>query len=116
MEYVNLYGVMCNTDLTEGRGLEYIKQFCASKTTAKRLAKRAYIMGSDAPIVAIQAIEVNGTLYVPGVRIEQPSIEDKKEEEEMEQKRIAQEAKNAALEKAKSLGMTEEDIKALMGA
>lgn len=115
LEPLTFYGVHTNTDLTEGRGTEYISRFCVSKTTANRLAKKAYVMGSDAPVEVVNAFKIDGRIFVSGGWIDHPSKEDREGDLKLEQQRIAKEAKDAALEKAKSLGMTDADIKALMG-
>lgn len=103
VETKTLYSVWCNTDRTEGRGYEYVKYFCELKSTAIRLSKKGYVQGSDCPVKEISGYIIDGKLYLPHVMVEYPTKED------LEQEKIIA-AREAAFEKAKSLGLTEEDI------
>ena len=97
--------VYTNTDLTEGRGYQFPIAVCETVATARRLAKKAYVMGSDAPVEEREVIRHNGEWYGP-VRVVQPTAEDM----------IVQAAftkQLSALEKAKAAGLTDEDINAL---
>ena len=100
-----LWAVYTNTDLTEGRGSQYVKYFCQYEATAIRLAKRGYVQGSDCPVKQIEVLDLNGTLVLPMsvLKIEQPNQED-----EGLEKRII--ARKQAVERAKTAGLSDEDI------
>lgn len=109
-----VYAVWTNTDLTEGRGQEYIEYLCEKRSTAKRLAKKNYVQGTDSRVTEQKLFKSGYTWYGP-VRIIQPSQDDLIDEKLLEAEEKAKQAKAAAIEKAKSLGLTEDDIKALRG-
>ena len=106
--------VWSNTDLTEGRGYEYAKYICAKESTATRLAKKAYVMGSDARVTKTELILHNNQWCGP-VFIHGPSKEDEQLERQLEEQRRVKAAKDAAIERAKALGLTDADIAALRG-
>jgi hypothetical protein len=105
-----LYVAYTNTDCTEGRGTDVPIATCESEITAKRLAKRRYIQGSDGPVREISLLQHDGKWYAPlgCINIIPPSDEDK-----LEIAAIA--AKNSAMDKARAAGLTDDDIKALIG-
>lgn len=105
MADVILWAVSCNDDLTEGRGREYVKFFCRSEATAARLAKRGYVQGSDCPVYPVKALILEGKHVLPMalINIIEPSVDDEKA-----QRRINE--KNVVIEKAKSLGLTDDEI------
>lgn len=97
-----------NTDLIEGRGLEIPYAVCLSETTALRMGEKKSVQGSNCRVTKEIAVEIEGQarrLYGP-TRVHHPSQEDKKHD-----KRIAR--KRAAIERAKELGMTAEEIAAI---
>lgn len=108
-----LYAVWTNTDLTEGRGREFIQYHCEKQATANRLAKKNYVMGTDSRVTTEKMFYVNGRWYAPGPCIIPPTDADNAEEHRLEQERKAAEAKAKALAKAKELGLTEADLAAL---
>ena len=108
-----IYAVWTNTDLTEGRGREYIQYHCENESTARRLAKNNYVMGTDSRVTVEKMFYLNGHWFAPSPRIVQPSREDEIENRRLEAERKAAEAKAVALAKAKELGMTEADLAAL---
>ncbi len=96
-----------NTDLTEGRGTQYPLCVCDQKSTAIRISRGKYIMGSDCPVTEQWAYQVNGLWYVPGninpgnagdIAIEQASRE-----------------KENILQRLKEAGFSERDINILTG-
>lgn len=91
-----------NTDNTEGRGRQVPKAVCETKATALRIGRRGYIQGSDCPVSSRIAVKINNSWLVPGV------IHIATREDEAKQKRIDEQ--QTAIEKAKSLGLTDEDI------
>lgn len=112
---VPVWAVWTNTDLTEGRGREYIKCFCEIEATAQRIAKGGYVMGTDGRVTQESLIRVDGKWYGPGPLREPPSVADKQREAELSRERAARAAKAAALERARTLGLTDEEIAALSG-
>lgn len=102
--------VWTNTDLTEGRGLEYIKYHCLLESTAKRLAKGSYVMGTDSRVTVEKSYIIDGIPYYKCPLIIHPSIEDKQLEEKFIAERNKEERKKAVLKKAKDLGLTDEEI------
>jgi hypothetical protein len=108
-----IWAVYVNTDLTEGRGYQYPLYLCETKTTAQRMAKGKNVMGSDGDVIEVLAYHVRDVgLLVPGsmTQIIPPSAEDRAAE-------AAQQAKIrkiAACERARELGLSEQDIEALL--
>lgn len=94
-----------NTDLTEGRGAQYPLVVCDAQATAKRLGKGKSVQGSDCLVKEGLAVRIDGRWLAP-TRIEAPSQED-------EMRQAAIDAKREAIAKAKSLGLSEDDIKAI---
>jgi len=78
-----MFAVWSNTDLTEGRGQEYVRAFCHCETTARRIAKGAYVMGSNAPISQETVYLINNRWYYSNVYIETPTNEDIAENEKL---------------------------------
>lgn len=106
----SLWLVSTNTDLTEGRGYEKPIALCRMKETALRLGRKRYVQGSDCPVQEVKLLHHDGRWYVPYpvTNITEPSAEDIAEHN----KRMAYEA---AAEKAKAAGLSDEDIKNLRG-
>ena len=94
-----------NTDCTEGRGYDIPIAVCESETTAIRLAKGRYVQGSNGPVRKVEVIEVDGEFFYPtsAVKLVPPTKEDLAQDALLEAKRVA-------IEKARSAGLTEEDI------
>ncbi len=108
-----VYAVWTNTDLTEGRGREYIQYHCEKEATANRLAKKNYVMGSDSRVTAEKMFYVNGRWFAPGANIIPPTDADNAEEHRLEAERKAKEEKARVLAKLKDLGITEAELKVL---
>lgn len=108
VDAATLWAVYTNTDLTEGRGNQYVKHFCKTKATALRLAKGGYVQGCDCPVKPVEVLNFEGNAVLPAslIQIVNPTRED-----EAEDARLA--AKQIALEKAKAAGLTDDDIKLL---
>jgi hypothetical protein len=96
-----------NTDLTEGRGVQYPFAVCDSQTTALRIGAKKYVMGSDCPVDARVAVFIDHEWLVPGM-IRPPTEEDTK----LDEKRAE---KSAALQRLKNAGVSDADLK-LLGA
>lgn len=105
---ITLWAVYTNSDLTEGRGRQFVQHFCRTEATAKRLAKRGYVQGTDCPVEPVKAVEFDGKYVLPMslLKIEEPSKED-----EIAAVRI--DAHRAAIMRAKELGLTDDEIKSL---
>lgn len=108
MSATTLWAVYTNSDLTEGRGREYVAHFCKTEATALRLAKRGYVQGCDCPVRPVEVLELDGKHVLPTslLNIVHPTEADRAVEV-----RLA--AKKQAFEKARSAGLTDEEIKLL---
>lgn len=102
-----VFCVWSNTDCNEGRGYPFVQFFCETKSTAIRLSKGCGIQGSNGKVTESVGYVIDGKLYVTGVLIKNPTKEDSEQE-------AISSAREAALEKAKQLGLTDEDIEALI--
>lgn len=100
-----VYVAWTNSDLTEGRGIQYPLAVCSLEATATRIGKGNYVQGDDCPITRENSVRIEGKWLVPG-RIIGPSPEDM-ESEKSERKR------RAVLMRAKAAGLTDEDIETL---
>lgn len=96
------FAVLVNTDLTEGRGRQYIKHICETEATARRLAKKADVQGTNGTVLTITLEKRNAAWFGP-VYVEPPTDADK-----MAQLRL--DAIRDAEQKALSLGLTTDDI------
>lgn len=94
-----------NTDRTEGRGYEVPLLVAECPETAFRLGRGGGVQGGPCTVTESIAVRVRNQWLVPGV-IHKESDEDKK-------LRAQREAREAVLAKAKSLGLTEQEIEAL---
>lgn len=101
-----LWAVYTNTDLTEGRGRQYVKHFCAMQATARRLAKHGYVQGGDCPVSEVKVLILNGQHVLPTslIKVEQPTRED----EAVEARLVA---RAEAVQRAKDAGLSADDIK-----
>ena len=97
-----IFIVWTNTDLTEGRGYQIPIAYCEKEATAKRLAKKKGVMGSDASISQYAALNCNGEWLAP-IRIETSTKED-----DEQQKKI--DAYNKAVKKARDAGLSDFDL------
>lgn len=106
------FAAYSNTDLTDGRGEEYPYVICKTKITAERLGEGAYVAGTDCPVREVTVFEYMGMTYGP-IFINQPTQTDIHLQEQREKCEQAERKKLAAIEKAKSLGLSEQDLEAL---
>lgn len=104
-ETEKLWAVHTNSDLTEGRGRQFVRYWCKLQATAIRLAKRGYVQGSDCPISQIDVLILDGKRVLPAnlINIEPPTPADEAAEKEIE-------ARDAALSRAKAAGLSDDDI------
>lgn len=103
-----------NTDLTEGRGWEYPLAICELEATANRLGKGNYVQGSDCRVTEFTAVYHGGYWCAP-YRLVAATDEDHRKEAQIADARRRKAARDAAIEKAKQLGLSEDDIAALKG-
>ena len=99
-------------DKSEGRTAPWPWLISESQTTAKRLGKKKYIQGSDSPVEEDIAVKINNTWYAP-CRIIQPNNDDSKQDKIIEQKQALLDRQNLAIERAKELGLSAEDVEIL---
>lgn len=100
-----VWAVYTNTDLIEGRGREYVVCLCETYATAKRRAFKNGVRGTDADVFEVELVKHGASWYGP-VEIEKPTDDDIRQQQAIDLKLAAQ-------KKARELGLTEEDIKAL---
>lgn len=104
-ETKTVYIVWTNTDLTEGRGFQVPLHICETMATAIRLSKRAGVQGCDADVRSFEAVKVGAQWCAPFV------LKTATREDVQAQKQI--DARNAALAKAKAVGLSDDDLRAL---
>lgn len=112
METKEIYLVMVNTDLTEGRGHTYPKYICQYESTARRLAKKACVQGSDGRVEPYNSPKVGNQFLAP-YRLLGMSRDDEPMEKKIQKQKQKKIAKEAAIQRAKDLGLSAEDIKLL---
>ena len=105
MEIKKVWVSWINTDLTEGRGRQIPLCVCESKATSIRMGRKKNVQGCNAEIRGAIAVKYEGKWLGP-CNIISPSSEDKIEDAKENNYQIAK-------EKAKKLGLSEEDISAL---
>jgi hypothetical protein len=108
-----LYAVYINTDLTEGRGSQYPRFICEKQSTATRLAKGADVQGCNGTVQPVNVFWYCRKWYGPIIGIEYPTDNDKKEELRLQELEKQKERYSQAVENAKQLGLTDEDLKVL---
>jgi hypothetical protein len=109
-----VFGVITNSDLTEGRGTPYIQKFCFAEATAKRLAEKAGVQGRNARVAPVTLRY--GPCWLAPISIAQihtPTPADNEAQRLLDEKHRAEELKEAALNKARAAGLSDEDIEAL---
>jgi len=106
--------VWVNADLTEGRGPLLPRYVCSCESTAVRLGKGKDVQGSDAKVVQQEAIWHRNNWCAP-VEIIAPSQKDLEADARLEIARAADRRRAEALERARQVGLSEDDIAALGG-
>lgn len=105
VETRKVFAVIGNTDCTEGRGNRFVKAYCETLATAKRLGHKGYVQGGDCPIEMHTLYMVDGnTRWLGPVKIEVPTDVDRKVQVKLDEIQ-------AALDAAKAAGLTDEQIK-----
>jgi len=101
------WAVLVNSDLTEGRGRERIRCICELEATAIRLARRASTQGSDGTVWPVELLHHQGRTYGP-IDLELATAADVKAQQVLDRRR-------EVIEKARALGMAEDEIEFLKG-
>lgn len=94
-----------NTDVTEGRGLQYPFAISESRACAIRLGHKGSVMGSDCTVEPFDAPYIDGRYLFPAL-VHQSAREDDERDKRWTEKQKAKEA-------AKLAGLTNEQIEAL---
>lgn len=108
------YVAWTNTDLTEGRGWQIPLAVCEFEATARRLGVKKNVQGCDCPVEQSEIYLINNRWYGP-INLISPSKEDTAIETKIRAAEAALAAKMVVIEKAKALGLSEEDIAVLKG-
>lgn len=110
MEAKQVWLVITNTDLTEGRGKEVRLAFCEEYATARRLGKGKYVQGGDCPITKCELFKPEGkSAWFGPVTVEKPSAQDSADQSIID-------AREAALVKARDAGLSDAEIKMIQKA
>lgn len=99
------YVAYTNSDLTEGKGHDVPIAVCEIEATARRLARKQYVQGTDGPVRRCTLYSHNGYWYAP-TAVVKPTEEDKRAQASID-------VKAAAEAKAKAAGLSDEEIAAL---
>lgn len=83
---IKVFYVHTNTDLTEGRGKEYVLHVCYHETTAHRLAKGNYVQGLNCPVKEGYIEFRDGTWWQRLSYVVPPTEEDKRVENDQNNK------------------------------
>lgn len=107
-EKITVYAVYANSDLTEGRGREYVSMYTTSISHAHRVARNAYVQGSTAPVKEAVIWKFGNYYFDPGskITISAPSNKDLLNDEFIV-------TYKGILNRAKELGLTEDEINTL---
>ena len=97
-----------NTDRTEGRGSEVPLAVCEIESTAIRCGKGKHVQGANCPVTKAPALKIDGQMFSL-TRIFPPTTEDLAQQERSEKR-------EAALERARKAGLSEDDIQAIVDA
>lgn len=112
------YVAWSNTDCTEGRGYEYPIAVSWNEETAKRVGKGRYVMGSDCRVTKEVALKVSdgsitGKRWLAPVRFENETEADRQAQAKKFLEESRKKKREEAIKKAKDLGLSDEDLKAL---
>lgn len=109
-----VYLVYNNTDLNEGRGREYVYAIAELEVTAERLAKGAGVHGCDCRVVEFETVlfydENKRYLPLDVIPFFPPTIDDINQQKERDRKLEEKRKFEIVLQKAKDLGLTDEEI------
>lgn len=107
-----------NSDGTEGRGQQLVKALCEKEATARRLANGCDVQGSDGHVTRVPIFQLkDGPWFNYGpVTIVSPTREDIAEQVRLDADAAARERYAQAVERAKLLGLSDEDLAVLQKA
>ena len=107
-EKKTIWVAFSNTDCNEGRGYDYPVAVCTTEATARRLARKQYIQGSDGPVREMVMVKIDGEWFAPreAIYLYEPTREDIASQ-------VTIDAKRAALVRAVAAGLSDDDLKAL---
>lgn len=110
-----IYVAYTNTDCTEGRGGEIALAISECESTVRRLGTKRYVQGSNCPVQEYDLVKIENKWFVPihCVPFSQPTIEDRKEEAKLNHDREMKAKRDAVLERAKSIGLSDEEVELL---
>lgn len=103
---IKVFYVHTNTDLTEGRGKEYVLHVCQIETTAHRLGKGNYVQGMNCPVREGYIEFRDGTWWQRLSYVVPPTDEDTAVETKETQKRDL-------IKRMQDAGFSDEDISAI---
>ena len=110
VEAREVFAVIGNTDCTEGRGDNFVKAYCETLATAKRLGRKGYVQGGDCPIERRKLYKVEGGFsWLGPVKIEKPTKEDHINQAKLDEVQDA-------LDAAKAAGLSEDQIRLIKRA
>lgn len=95
-----------NTDCTEGRGRQVPLHVAESYEAAVRLGRKGSVQGCDCTVTESVAVKVANQWLVPG-QIQYETKGDKA-------LRLLREKRDAAIDRAKAAGLSDDDIAALV--
>jgi len=107
-----VFVVYTNTDLTEGRGHQYPLHVCEAEATANRLKKRKGVQGTDADVIKNKIFYHEGTWYGP-VSTVSPTKEDEQVQKELDALKELAAKQKLVFDKARQLGLTDDEIEIL---
>ena len=103
LEKKKLWCAISNTDLTEGRGRPKIVGYSTCEATAQRIGQGKGVMGSNARVRQRSFyVDDDGQVFKRIGEITEPTEEDLRKND-----------RNRVVEKAKELGLTDDEIKLL---
>jgi hypothetical protein len=113
-ETMKAYVCYKNSDLTEGRGFNYPYAVCRKEATAQRLCLKADVQGTNATYRETELMRIDGAWFGP-VSIEEPTKLDDISDDQIQKELKAKQRRDEAIENARGLGLSDEDISALSG-
>lgn len=96
------YVGVVNSDTTEGRGFEVYEVHSFAPIVAKDAVRGKSVQGSDGYVIEVPFVMINGKWYGP-INLSYP-------DEEQKARGLAEIERQERIQKAKDLGLTDEDI------
>lgn len=107
MDDLTVFVAYTNSDLTEGKGTDIPIAVCKLESTAKRLANKRYVQGSNGPVRKIDLKWIDGHWYGKSndcFLITYPTREDEKAQE-------LQDKRTTIIQRIKATGVSDDDLK-----